>query len=103
MNDSIPLSYYLILCAGLFSIGLAISIVKRHIILVLMGIEIMLNAVNISLVGFSRNDTSLFGQNLSLFILVVAAAEAVVALSIILLVYKHFKSVHLDDFSELVN
>jgi NADH:ubiquinone oxidoreductase subunit K len=97
----IPLTYFLILSAMLFSIGLAIVIVKRHTIVILMGIELMLNAVNINLVAFSRNDTMLRGQSLSLFILVVAAAEAVVVLAIILLAYKHFKSVNMDDFSEL--
>ncbi len=99
--QEIPLSYFLILSAIIFSIGLAIIIVKKHTIVVLMGIELMLNAVNINLVAFSRHDSSLKGQSLTLFILVVAAAEAVVVLSIVLLAYKHFNSVNLDDFSEM--
>jgi NADH:ubiquinone oxidoreductase subunit K len=97
----IPLSYYLILSAFIFSIGIAIVIVKRHTIVVLMGIELMLNAANINLVAFSRNDQSLQGQSMSLFIMVVAAAEAVIVLAIVLLAFKHFKSVNLDVFSEL--
>ncbi len=97
----IPINLFLLLGALLFSIGLAIVIVKRHTIVVLMGIELMLNAVNINLIAFSRNDPSLQGQSMSLFVLVVAAAEAVVVLAIVLLVYKHFKSVNLDEFSEL--
>jgi NADH:ubiquinone oxidoreductase subunit K len=97
----IPISYYLLLGSILFSIGLTIVVVKRHTIMILMGIELMLNAANINLVAFSRNDQSLAGQSMALFILVVAAAEAVVVLAIILLAYKHFKSVNMDDFSEM--
>jgi NADH:ubiquinone oxidoreductase subunit K len=97
----IPLNYYLILSAALFSIGLGIVIIKRHTIVVLMGIELMLNAVNINLIAFSRHDNHIQGQSLSIFVLVVAAAEAVVVLSIVLLAYKHFKSVNMDDFSEM--
>ena len=97
----ISLSYFLLLSALLFSIGLAIVIVKRHTIMILMGIELMLNAVNINLIAFSRNDPSLAGQSMSLFVMVVAAAETVVVLAIVLLAYKHFNSVNMDDFSEM--
>jgi NADH:ubiquinone oxidoreductase subunit K len=97
----ISLSYFLLLSALLFSIGLAIVIVKRHTIMILMGIELMLNAVNINLSAFSRNDPSLAGQSMSLFVMVVAAAETVVVLAIVLLAYKHFNSVNMDDFSEM--
>jgi NADH:ubiquinone oxidoreductase subunit K len=97
----IPVSYFLLLSAMLFSIGIAIVIVKRHTIMILMGIELMLNAVNINLVAFSRNDPSLQGQSMTLFVLVVAAAEAVVVLAIVLLAYKQFKTVNMDDFAEM--
>ncbi len=97
----IPISYFLLLSAILFSIGFAIVVVKRHIIMILMGIELILNAVNINLVAFSRNDPKIQGQNMTLFVLVVAAAEAVVVLAIVLMAYKHFKSVNMDDFSEM--
>lgn len=97
----IPISYFLLLSAMLFSIGFAIVVVKRHIIMILMGIELILNAVNINLVAFSRNDPKIQGQNMTLFVLVVAAAEAVVVLAIVLMAYKHFKSVNMDDFSEM--
>lgn len=97
----ISLSYFLLLSAMLFSIGLAIVIVKRHTIMILMGIELMLNAVNINLIAFSRNDPSLSGQSMSLFVMVVAAAETVVILAIVLLAYRHFNSVNMDDFSEM--
>ena len=97
----ISLSYFLLLSAMLFSIGLAIVIVKRHTIMILMGIELMLNAVNINLIAFSRNDPSLSGLSMSLFVMVVAAAEAVIVLAIVLLAYKYFHSVNMDDFSEM--
>lgn len=97
----IPLNYFLILSAILFCIGISIVVIKRHIIVILMGIELMLNAVNINLVAFGRHDQGLQGQSMTLFVLVVAAAEAVVALAIILMAYKYFHSVNMDDFSEL--
>lgn len=97
----IPLSYFLLLGAILFSIGFAIVVIKRHLIMILMGVELMLNAVNINLVAFSRNDPKLQGQSMTLFVLVVAAAEAVVLLAIILLAYRYFKSVNMDDYSEM--
>ncbi len=97
----ISIAYYLLLGAALFSIGLALIIVKRHAIVVLMGIELMLNAVNLNLVAFSRNDATIQGQFFALFVIVVAAAEAVVALAIILRAYRYFKTVNLDEISEL--
>jgi NADH-quinone oxidoreductase subunit K len=99
--DNSFLPYYLLTCALLFSIGLALVVVKRNIIVVLMGIELMLNAVNVNLVAFSKNDPSLQGQIFSLFVIVVAACEAVIALAIVLKVYEHFKTVNLDEINEL--
>ncbi|MFN8354298.1 MAG: NADH-quinone oxidoreductase subunit NuoK [Spirosomataceae bacterium] len=99
----IPLSNYLLVSALLFSIGLATVITKRNVIVVLMGIELMLNAANLNLVAFSRNDTGLHGQLFALFVIVVAVAEAVVALAIVLKVYQHFKTIHLDEISEMKN
>ncbi|GAB3932374.1 NADH-quinone oxidoreductase subunit NuoK [Larkinella terrae] len=93
---------FLLVGAALFSIGLAIVILKRHAIMVLMGIELMLNAVNLNLITFSQNDpVRLQGQLFSLFVMIVAAAEAAIALAIILQVYRHFKTVQLDDLNEL--
>jgi NADH:ubiquinone oxidoreductase subunit K len=99
---SIPIQHYLIVGAALFSIGLAIVITKRHFIGILLGIELMLNAVNINLVAFSRYDPEkLSGQLFALFVIVVAAAEVTVALAIILRVYGRFKTVDPDKVSEL--
>ena len=88
----------------MFSIGLAVVVVKRHAIVVLMGVELMLNAANLNLVAFSQYDPDrLQGQMMTLFVLVVAAAEAAVALAIVLQVYRHFHTVQLDEVNELNN
>ena len=93
---------FLIVGAALFSIGLAVVLLKRHAIVVLMGIELMLNAVNINLVAFSQYDPDrVQGQMLGLFVMVVAAAESAVALAIVLQVYRHFRTVELDRLNEM--
>ncbi|RYF65411.1 MAG: NADH-quinone oxidoreductase subunit NuoK [Cytophagaceae bacterium] len=92
----------LLVAAALFSIGLAVVLTKRHAVVVLMGIELMLNAVNLNLVAFSQYDPDrLQGQLFSLFVIVVAAAEAAVALSMIIQVYRHFRTVRLDEITDL--
>ena len=93
---------FLLVGATLFSIGLAIVLLKRHAIVVLMGIELMLNGANINLVAFSQYDPDrLQGQMLALFVMVVAAAESAIGLAIVLQVYRHFKTVQLDELNEL--
>ncbi len=97
-------STILIVAALLFSIGLAVVVVKRHAIVVLMGVELMLNAANLNLVAFSQYDPNrLQGQMMALFVLVVAAAEAAVALAIVLQVYRHYRTVQLDEVNDLNN
>jgi len=94
--------FFLIVAAALFSIGLAIVLLKRHAIVVLMGVELMLNAVNLNLVAFSQYDPErLQGQMMTLFVMVIAAAEAAIALAIVLQVYRHFQTVQLDEINEL--
>ncbi len=87
---SIGLDHYLILSAILFSIGLYGALAKRNAIVILMCIEIMLNAVNIAMVAFSRYVVPLLltGQVFAIFIIVVAAAEAAVGLAIIIAIYR---------------
>lgn len=98
----IPLEHYLFVAAALFCIGLAITITKRHFIGMLLGIELMLNAVNVNLIAFGRHDPEkLDGQMFALFVIVVAAAEVTVALAIILRTYGQFKSVDPENVSEL--
>jgi NAD(P)H-quinone oxidoreductase subunit 4L len=87
---TIGLEHYLILSAVLFTIGLYGALAKRNAIVILMSIEIMLNAVNIAMVAFSRfiTPTLLTGQVFAIFIMVVAAAEAAVGLAIIIAIYR---------------
>jgi NADH:ubiquinone oxidoreductase subunit K len=99
---AIPLEHYLLVAAALFSIGLAISVTNRHFVGILLGIELMLNAVNLNLVAFSRHDPEkLDGQLFALFVIVVAAAEVTIALAIVLRVYGHFGTVDPDQIDEL--
>ena len=100
--NNIPLEHFLLVAAALFSIGLAIAITKKHFIGMLLGIELMLNAVNINLIAFSRHDPEkLSGQLFALFVIVVAAAEVTIALAIIMRVYGHYKTVDPDQVNEL--
>ncbi|MEM1406364.1 MAG: NADH-quinone oxidoreductase subunit NuoK [Bacteroidota bacterium] len=96
----IPAENFYYIGAALFSIGLAIVITKRNAIMILMGIELMLNASNINFLAYNRAG-SLDGQFFALFVIVVAAAEASVALAIVLKVYKHFKTINLDKIADI--
>jgi NAD(P)H-quinone oxidoreductase subunit 4L len=100
---SVGLQHYLILSAILFAIGLYGALARRNALVILMSIEIMLNAANIALVAFSRYvpSAALTGQVFALFVIVVAAAEAVVALAIIMTVYRNRKSVAVDKINLL--
>ena len=96
--EQIPLEHILLLSAVLFSIGVLAVISKRHAVVVLMGIELIFNAANLNLVAFSRHDPTLLqGQMFSLFVILVAAAEAAVALAIVLRVYQYFKTANLNE------
>ena len=88
----VPLNYYLILSAVIFAIGVAGVLVRRDLIVVLMSIELMLNAVNLTFIAFSRYLGSMAGQVIVFFVMAVAAAEAVVGLAIIISVYRHRQS-----------
>ena len=92
---SIGLEHYLILSAVLFSIGLYGALAKRNIIIILMSIELMLNAVNIAMVAFSRFVTPalLTGQIFAIFVMVVAAAEAAVGLAIVISLYRNRETI----------
>ncbi|HEV7347462.1 NADH-quinone oxidoreductase subunit NuoK [Telluribacter sp.] len=100
--STIPLTHYLVVAAALFSIGLAVAITKRNAIGVLLGLELMLNAVNLNLVAFSRHDPELIrGQLFALFVIVVATVEVTVALAIVLRVYSHYRTIDPDQVSDL--
>ena len=94
-------SYYLYLSAVLFSIGAAGVLVRRNSIVVFMCVELMLNAVNLSLVTFARINGSLDGQVMAFFVMVVAAAEVVVGLAIIMTIFRTRRSASVDDASLL--
>lgn len=99
-----PLNDYLLLAALLFSIGLAGALTRRNAILVLIGIELMLNAANLNLIAFWRygpNPAALTGVMFTIFSIGVAAAEAAVGLGIILAVYRHAKTTELDRVDQL--
>lgn len=96
-----PIQYFLLVAAALFSIGLGVIITKRNAIAVLIGVELMLNAANLNLVAFSRQDPLISGQLLALFVMVVAVVESVVALAIILKVYQHFATTDVDKLDTM--
>jgi len=97
----VPLSYYLCLSAILFAVGAAGVLTRRNVIVVFMCIELMLNAVNLTLVAFSAYLGSIAGQVLVLFVMAVAAAEAAVGLAIVISVYRNRQSVDIDDINIL--
>jgi NADH-quinone oxidoreductase subunit K len=97
----IPLSYYLILSAVLFSIGTAGVFMRRNLITILLSIEIMLNAVNLTFVAFGRAHGSVDGQIIVAFVMTVAAAEAAVGLAIIVALFRHRESLNPDAFTSL--
>lgn len=97
----IPLTYYLYLAAFLFCAGILIVMIKKNAVFVLIGIELMLNAANINLVAFSKYDPALNGQMFAIFSVVLAAAEAAIALAILLNIYRLHQTSDLDDLTEL--
>ena len=88
---------YLLLSAILFAIGVAGVLVRRNAIVVFMCIELMLNAVNLSFITFAKTNGSLDGQVLAFFVMVVAAAEVVVGLAIIMSIFRSRRSASVDD------
>ena len=98
---SVGLEHYLILSVVLFSIGIYGVIAKRNAVIILMCIEIMLNAVNIALIAFSRySDPALLtGQVFAIFVMAVAACEAAVGIAIIITIYRNRESINVDQFN----
>ena len=100
---AIPLTWYLIVAAVLFCIGIYGVLARRNAVGILMGVELMLNAVNINLVAFWRylNPADVAGQAFALFVLVVAAAEAVVGLALIISVYRNRTDIDAENINIL--
>src|SRR5258707_14823654 len=99
-----PLQGYLLISALLFSIGLAGAVTRRNAILVLVGIELMLNAANLNFIAFWRygpNPEALTGIIFAIFAIGVAAAEAAVGLALIISIYRHYKTTNLDQIDSL--
>ena len=99
-----PLHHYLILSALLFCIGLAGALTRRNAILVLIGIELMLNAANLNFIAFWRyspNPEALLGVMFVIFAIAIAAAEAAVGLALIIAIYRHYKTTNLDQVDSM--
>lgn len=98
---TIGLEHYLVLSAILFSMGMAGVLLRRNLIVLLMSIELMLNAVNISFVAFSKYNSNVEGQVMVFFVMTIAAAEAAVGLALAVSIFKRFKEVNIRFFEHL--
>jgi NADH-quinone oxidoreductase subunit K len=92
-----PISYFLLVSGLLFTMGTVGVLIRRNALVIFMSVELQLNAVNLSLVAFSREQGNLTGQVLAFFSMVVAAAEVVVGLAIIVSLYRKRRSADVDD------
>jgi NADH-quinone oxidoreductase subunit K len=97
----VPLSYYLVLSAVLFIIGVTGVLIRRNIIIILLSIELMLNATNINFVAFSHYFHSITGQVFVFFTLTVAAAEVAIGLAIIIALYRTKASVNVEGINRM--
>lgn len=97
----VPLSYYLILSAVVFVIGLAGVLIRRNIVIILLSIELMLNAANLNLVAFSHYLNNMAGQMTALFVIAIAAGEAAVGLAIIIVVFRGKVATNVDQINLL--
>jgi NADH-quinone oxidoreductase subunit K len=95
----VPIAYYLILAAILFSVGVAAFLIKRNIITIFMSIELMLNAVNLTFVAFAHLWHQIQGQIFVFFVMVVAAAEAAVGLAIIIAIFRTRQTLNVDQIN----
>jgi NADH-quinone oxidoreductase subunit K len=97
----VPLSYYLIVSAILFALSAASVFLRRNLITILLSIEIMLNAVNLTFVAFGRFAGDVDGQIITFFVMTVAAAEAAVGLALVIALFRHRESLNPDTFTNL--
>lgn len=96
--------YIQILALAIFTIGLLVALTRRNLLFVLMGIELALNAVNLSMVGFAKTlpaDASVIGQMVPLFTIAVAAAEACVGLAMVIMIFRNRESLDSDTYSNM--
>ena len=97
----IPVTYYLLLSAVMFAIGVTGVLIRRNAIVIFMCVEMMLNAVNLTLIAFSKYLGNIDGQVFALFVIAVAAAEVGVGLALVLLIYRNRRSIDIDQLDEL--
>jgi NADH-quinone oxidoreductase subunit K len=97
----VPLNWYILLSAAIFTIGVFGFLSRRNIIIMFMSIELMLNAVNISLISFSQYIQDLRGQILAFFVIAVAASEAAIGLAIIIALFRNKATAHVDEIHEM--
>jgi len=99
---NVQLAHFLIVSAILFALGIYGITTRRNAILVLMGVELVLNAANINLIAFSRYGGANFdGQVAAIFVIILAAAEAAIALAIVLNIYHRFQTINVDEISTM--
>jgi len=103
IQNEVPLTWYLLLSAALFCLGVVGFLIKRNLITVFMSIELMLNAVNLSFITFSYQLKQVSGHIFAFFVMVVAAAEAAVGLAIIVTVFKNRATLNIDEINTLKN
>lgn len=98
----VGLNHFLVVSSILFSLGIYAVITRKNAVMVLMGIELILNSANINFIAFSRyGNFGLNGQMMALFVIVLAAAEAAIALAIVLNIYKNLANVNIDEIDQL--
>jgi NADH-quinone oxidoreductase subunit K len=98
---TVTLEHYLVVSTLLFSLGVLGVIVRRNLLVMYMGLELMLNAANLALVAFSRFNNDLNGQIMVFFIITVAAAEVAVGLALIVALYRKRQSAHVEDLTSM--
>jgi NADH-quinone oxidoreductase subunit K len=97
----VPTTYYILLSAALFAIGVLGVLVRRNAIVVFMSVELMLNAANLALVAFARDRLSVDGQVLVFFVITVAAAEVAVGLAVLVAIFRSKRTADVDEVSML--
>ncbi len=98
---SVPLAHYLALASGLFAVGFAALLVRRNALVIFMGVELMLNAANLTFLGFARQFGAASGHVIAFFVIAVAAAEATIGLAIIIAVFRSRQTLNVDEIDAL--
>ncbi|MFN2215949.1 MAG: NADH-quinone oxidoreductase subunit NuoK [Anaerolineales bacterium] len=101
MEGTIPLTYYIVVSAILFSMGALGVLIRRNALIIFMSIELMLNGANLAFVAFARNYHVITGQIFVFFVMTVAAAEVAVGLALIVAIFRSKKSIDVDQMSSL--